>query len=62
MSIFENGLFQLSGGTSSFAGCSLQWKYCQYHTGHLLAFRKTAIKALKQGVKFVQTQQVYYNN
>ena len=30
-------------------------KYCQYHTGHLLTFRKTAIKALKQDVKFVQT-------
>ena len=27
-------------------------KYCQYHTGHLLAFGKTAIKILKQGVKF----------
>ena len=54
---------------SSFASCSLQWrgwlhyecvrisilKYCQYHNGHLLAFRKTAIKSLKQGVKFVQT-------
>ena len=49
--------------------CSLQWrdwlhyesvrisalKYCRYRTGHLFALRKTAIKALKQGVKFVQT-------
>ena len=33
-------------------------KYCQYHTGHLLAFSKTVIKVLKQGVKFVQTYQV----
>ena len=30
-------------------------KYCQYHTGHLLAFQKTSIKALKQSAKFVQT-------
>ena len=28
--------------------------HCQYHIGRLLAFRETAIKALKQGVKFVQ--------
>ena len=34
----------------------------QYHTRHLLAFCKTAIKILKQDVKFVQTYQVYYNN
>ena len=54
---------------NSFASCSLQWRgwmhyecvrisalrYCQYHTGNLLAFRKAAVKALKQGVKFVQT-------
>ena len=37
-------------------------KHCYYHTGHLLAFSKTAIKIFKQGVKFVQTYQVYYNN
>ena len=30
-------------------------KYCQCHGGHLFAFRKTAVKALKQGVKVVQT-------
>ena len=40
----------------------LALKYYQYHTGHLLYFCKTAIKILKQGVKFVQTYQVYYNN
>ena len=37
-------------------------KHCYYHTGPLLAFSKTAIKIFKQGVKFVQTYQVYYNN
>ena len=30
-------------------------KHCQYHSG------QTVIKTLKQGVKFVQTYQVYYN-
>ena len=29
-------------------------EYCQHHSEHLLAFRKTA-KALKQCVKFAQT-------
>ena len=33
----------------------LALKYCQYHTGNLLVFWITAIKALKQGVNFVQT-------
>ena len=33
----------------------LALKYCQCHTGHLLAFQKTAMKALKQGVKFFLT-------
>ena len=61
---------------STFGSCSLQWrgwqhyecarlsalKYCQSHSGHLLAFWKTAIKTPKQGVKFVQTYQAYYNN
>ena len=42
------------------AGCIMNvrvsgLKYCQYHTGHLLAFRKTVIKVLKQVVKFVET-------
>ena len=36
-------------------GCIMTvWTCCQYHTRHLLAFQKTAIKALKQDVKVVQ--------
>ena len=41
------------------------WGYHHWNTDntrHLLAFCKTAMKVLKQGVKFLETYQVYYNN